>query len=54
VRAGPLIVHHRGPIQIARLEQTNGSDPDVKALAGRSIKDQQAEIAAMQKILAQQ
>jgi uncharacterized protein (DUF305 family) len=49
-----MIAHHKGAIQIARVEQTNGSNPDAKALGSRMIKEQQAEIAAMQKILAQQ
>ncbi len=47
-----MIVHHTGAIQMARAEQAYGSNPDVKALAGRIIKDQQAEIATMQKMLA--
>jgi uncharacterized protein (DUF305 family) len=46
-----MIAHHKGANQIARLEQATGSDPNAKALAGRIINDQQAEIAAMQKML---
>ncbi len=47
-----MIVHHKGAIQMARAEQAYGSNPDVKAFAGRIINDQQAEIATMQKMLA--
>ncbi len=48
-----MIVHHRGAIQMAQAEQAHGANPDAKALAGRIIKNQQAEIATMRKMLAQ-
>ncbi len=48
-----MIAHHKGAIQMAQAEQTNGANPDAKALAGRIITNQQAEIATMQKMLAQ-
>jgi uncharacterized protein (DUF305 family) len=48
-----MIVHHKGVIQMAQAEQTEGANPDAKTLAGRIIKNQQAEIATMQKMLAQ-
>jgi uncharacterized protein (DUF305 family) len=47
-----MIVHHKGAIQTARTEEANGASPDAKALAGRVINDQQAEIDTMQKVLA--
>jgi uncharacterized protein (DUF305 family) len=49
-----MIVHHKGAIQMARAELAHGANPDAKALASRMIKEQQAEIAAMQKMLTQQ
>jgi uncharacterized protein (DUF305 family) len=49
-----MIAHHKGAIQMAQVELTHGSNSDAKALAGRMIKEQQAEIAAMQKMLARQ
>jgi uncharacterized protein (DUF305 family) len=48
-----MIVHHKGAIQMAQAEQAHGANPDAKALAGRIITNQQAEIATMQKLLAQ-
>jgi len=48
-----MIVHHKGAIQMAQAEQTRGANPDAKALGGRIITDQQAEVATMQKMLAQ-
>jgi uncharacterized protein (DUF305 family) len=48
-----MIAHHRGAIQMAQAEQTRGANWDAKALAGRIITNQQAEIATMQKMLAQ-
>jgi uncharacterized protein (DUF305 family) len=47
-----MIDHHKGAIQMAKDEQANGSNPDAKALAGRIIESQQAEIDTMQKMLA--
>jgi uncharacterized protein (DUF305 family) len=47
-----MIDHHRGAIQMARDEQASGTNPDAKALAGRIVDSQQAEIDTMQKILA--
>jgi uncharacterized protein (DUF305 family) len=48
-----MIAHHKGAIEMARTEQTAGSNPDAKALAGNIIQTQQAEIDTMQKTLAQ-
>jgi uncharacterized protein (DUF305 family) len=48
-----MIDHHNGAIEMARTEQTAGANPDAKALAGRIIQTQQAEIGTMQKILTQ-
>jgi uncharacterized protein (DUF305 family) len=47
-----MIAHHQGAIQMARQEQTAGANPDAKALAGRIITGQQAEIDTMNTILA--
>lgn len=46
-----MLDHHRGAIRMARTEQTEGSNPEAKALAGRIIAAQQAEIARMRKML---
>jgi uncharacterized protein (DUF305 family) len=48
-----MIAHHKGAIEMARTEQTDGSNPDAKALAGNIIQTQQAEIDTMQKTLTQ-
>jgi len=47
-----MIAHHQGAIQMAKQEQTAGANPDAKALAGRIITGQQAEIDTMNTILA--
>ena len=43
-----MIVHHEGAITMARAEQADGKDPELKALAGRIIEAQQREIEQMQ------
>lgn len=48
-----MIVHHQGAITMAQAELAHGTNPDAKALAGRIVKTQQAEIAAMQQMAGQ-
>jgi uncharacterized protein (DUF305 family) len=47
-----MIAHHQGAIEMAKQEQATGANPDAKALAGRIITAQQAEITTMNAILA--
>jgi uncharacterized protein (DUF305 family) len=44
--------HHEGAIETARTEQTEGRFGPAKDLAGKIVKDQQAEIAEMARLLA--
>ncbi len=44
--------HHQGAIEMARTEQAKGSYGSAKDLASKIIKDQQAEIDEMAKLLA--
>ncbi len=46
-----MIAHHNGAIQMARDEQKNGSNPDVKRLAVQIEQTQTAEVQQLQKIL---
>jgi uncharacterized protein (DUF305 family) len=46
-----MIAHHNGAIQMAQDEQSNGINADAKTLAGKIVKDQQAEVDTLQKIL---
>ncbi|MEV0567915.1 DUF305 domain-containing protein [Dactylosporangium sp. NPDC050588] len=48
-----MIVHHQGAVMMAQAELAHGTNPDAKALAGRIVKTQQAEIAAMQQMAGQ-
>ena len=48
-----MIVHHQGAIMMAQAELAHGANPDAKALAGRIVKTQQAEIVAMQQMAGQ-
>lgn len=45
-----MIVHHQGAVMMAQAELAHGTNPDAKALAGRIVKTQQAEIVAMQQM----
>jgi uncharacterized protein (DUF305 family) len=46
-----MIAHHKGAIEMARTEQSQGSNPEAKALAKTIETAQQAEIEQMEKIL---
>ena len=46
-----MIEHHEGAITMAKAEQADGKDPELKALAGRIIEAQQREIEQMQEEL---
>ena len=43
-----MIAHHRGAIDMAKIELEYGQDPELRALAETIIKDQEAEIGQMQ------
>ncbi|MFE0155847.1 DUF305 domain-containing protein [Nonomuraea sp. NPDC059007] len=46
-----MIAHHNGAIEMARTEQSQGANPEAKALAKAIESAQQSEIAQMRKIL---
>jgi uncharacterized protein (DUF305 family) len=46
-----MVTHHQGAITMAEQETTEGTNPDAKALAGKILSDQQAEITTMQGLL---
>jgi uncharacterized protein (DUF305 family) len=46
-----MIPHHRGAIDMARVELEHGKDPAMRALAEQIIKDQEGEIAILEKWL---
>jgi uncharacterized protein (DUF305 family) len=50
--AAQMITHHKAAIEMARAEQTNGLNPQVKELAKAIQNTQEAEIGQLQKILA--
>lgn len=43
-----MIAHHRGAIDMAKIELEYGKDPELRALAETIIEDQEAEIEQMQ------
>lgn len=46
-----MIEHHRGAVEMATTEQTDGKNPDAVALAGKIEEAQTEEIATMQELL---
>lgn len=46
-----MITHHKGAIDMARVEVEGGVNADAVALAKKDIADQTAEIAAMERLL---
>ena len=48
-----MIQHHKGAVQMAQSEQSEGTNPDAKALAAKIVADQNAEISQMQNLLPQ-
>lgn len=46
-----MIAHHNGAIEMARTEQSQGSNPEAKALARTIETAQQAEVAQLRQIL---
>ncbi|WP_324901033.1 DUF305 domain-containing protein [Streptomyces sp. CB01201] len=46
-----MVGHHQGAITMAKDEQSNGTNPDAKKLAGNVIAAQNAEIEQMNKIV---
>jgi len=47
-----MITHHKGAIDMAQVEVTGGVYPDAVALAKKIVADQTAEIAEMERLLA--
>ncbi|MCP2262403.1 Uncharacterized conserved protein, DUF305 family [Streptoalloteichus tenebrarius] len=48
-----MIEHHRGAVEMARVEQAQGSSPEARDLARRIVESQQAEIDEMTALLRQ-
>lgn len=46
-----MIPHHQAAIDMARVEVKSGKDPEIKKMAEKIIKDQEAEIAQMKEWL---
>ncbi|MER7366191.1 DUF305 domain-containing protein [Nonomuraea wenchangensis] len=49
--AQQMIAHHNGAIEMARTEQSSGSNPEAKELAKTIETTQQAEVEQLQKLL---
>jgi uncharacterized protein (DUF305 family) len=47
-----MIVHHKGAIDMAKVELQYGTDPELKQLAARIIATQTSEVAQMKEWLA--
>jgi uncharacterized protein (DUF305 family) len=47
-----MIEHHQGAIEMARIHQADGENPDAQALAEQVETDQQAQITTMEQMLA--
>ena len=48
-----MTAHHRGAVEMARIELRDGADPDALALARTIVDTQQAEITEMEMLLQQ-
>ena len=46
-----MIPHHRGAIDMAKVELQYGKDPDLRKMAEKMIKDQEMEVADLEKWL---
>jgi uncharacterized protein (DUF305 family) len=46
-----MIPHHQGAIDMAKVESQYGKDPMLKSMAAKMIKDQEKEVADLQKWL---
>lgn len=46
-----MIPHHQGAIDMAKVEIQYGKDPDLRKMAEKMVKDQEKEIADLQKWL---
>jgi uncharacterized protein (DUF305 family) len=46
-----MMEHHLGAIEMAKLQISNGTDPQIKKLAEKTIKDQQREVAEFKAFL---
>lgn len=47
-----MIEHHRGAIEMAQEEASNGQNSDAVALANQIVESQTSEIATMEELLA--
>jgi uncharacterized protein (DUF305 family) len=51
--ANMMIPHHRGAIDMARIELESGKDPQLRKMAQKIIDDQEREITTFKEWLAQ-
>ena len=49
-----MIDHHKGAIDMAKVQLEHGDDPELRALAEKIIADQEKEISQMQEWLSRQ
>jgi len=47
-----MIPHHQGAVDMARIELEHGRDPTMRALAGKVVETQEAEISLMRQWIA--
>lgn len=50
--ANLMIEHHMAAIEMAKFQISNGTDPQIKRLAEKTVKDQQREVAQFKAFLA--